>query len=329
MKPPARVPRLGSLDLLLVALAVFAVWTRTPVGGIGQWAWASLAGDAAEQPDLIGFFRSEGPPKTWVDEVVALPVEQGPPTAFPEPWRSAVSHGLPEVLPDATVALLGPGDAPAEDRLLAWLDGHYAEGASVLEPEVLLARAAIEPALHDRAVERARAAGEPSPERFDAYRRYLPEEVEREAGALMDSVMALAVVLDLHWPVDPTLRISSPFGDRVHPVLRTKKFHNGVDLPVAVGTPIHAAQAGVLRAATEDRVSGKYVIVEHAGGVSTTYCHLSVLPSDPVGSVVTKGAWIGDSGNTGRSTGPHLHFILRVDGKAVDPAPYRRVPPAG
>lgn len=317
---PAR-PRWGFLDALIVAVAVFGLWTRTPVGGLGQWTVAWMRGDAHHQADLLGFFRSEGPPKAWLDGPVTLPpTSSSPAGAFPEPWRTAVVRGLPDDLPAHTTSLLGPGDLPAGERLLTWLDTNW-DG----DPERALELAAIGPELRDRAIDRARAAGEAEPERFHAHRRYLPEATEREAGALIDSVLALAVVFDLHWPVDGSVRISSPFGDRVHPVLRTRKFHNGVDLPVPVGTPIHAAQEGVIVAATEDRTSGMYVIVEHVGGIRTAYCHLSRLPTKGFGERVERGEWIGDSGNTGRSTGPHLHFVLRVDGTPIDPAPYRRV----
>lgn len=318
--PPARVARLGLLDLVLVVAAVFAVWTRTPVGGLGQWAVDQIAGEGSNQPDLIGFFRSEGPPKAWLDAPIPLPpADPAVVDGFPEPWRSAVRHGLPDTLPATTLQRLGPGDAPQAERLLAWLDANW-DG----DPASTLERAVLDPALRERAIERATAAGEPDPTHFQGHRRYLPEDAAREAAAVVDSVLSLAVVFDLRWPVDGDVRISSGFGERVHPVLRTRKFHNGVDLPVPIGTPIHAAQAGTLIAAREDATSGRYVILEHAGGIRTAYCHLSVLPALSVGSPVERGQWIGDSGNTGRSTGPHLHFVLRVDGTPIDPAPYRR-----
>ncbi|MCB9674105.1 MAG: M23 family metallopeptidase [Alphaproteobacteria bacterium] len=315
--------RLGFVDLFVVLVAVYAVYTRTPVGGLGQWGVAWLRGDDGEQPTLLGFFRSEGPKKAWLDEpIAALPPETADyGDGFPEPYRSALRYALPDDLPAHTVELLGPGDDPAADRLLVWLDENWdGDAAGALEV------AAIGPELRERAIERARAAGEPDPEHFESHRRYLPEDVELHAASLVDSVLSLATVFDLHWPVDPTVRISSPFGYRVHPVTKTRKFHNGVDLPVPVGTTLRAAQSGRIVAATEDSVSGKYVILEHAGGIRTAYCHLSALPEKSAGDRVSKGEVIGLSGNTGRSTGPHLHFVLRVDGEPIDPAPYRRVP---
>lgn len=308
--------RLGFLDLALVGLVCFAVWTRTPVGGLGQWAW-SWANGSDDRVDLIAFFRSDGPTKEWVGEPVELPplTDEG----FGEPYKTAVLRGLPDTVPPHTLSLATDGDAPLGERLLPWLEQQD-------DPVVAIERMAIPDALRDRAIQRATSAGEPEPGSFEGYRRYLPEKEEREAAAVIESVLGLATVFDLHWPVDPTLRISSPFGTRVHPVLKTKKFHNGVDLPVPVGTPLHAVQAGRIVTAAENAVSGKYVILEHAGGVRSAYCHLSELPGKGAGDRVERGEAIGKSGNTGRSTGPHLHFVLRVDGKAIDPAPYRRVP---
>lgn len=308
--------RLGFLDLLLVGIAVFTVWTRTPVGGLGQWGVNWLRGDD-ERVDLVSFFRNDPPPMEWIDTPVELP-ETTVETGFPEPYRTAVLRGLPHRVPEHTLSLAAPGDAPLGERLLPWLDEQP-------DPREAIERLALPDSLRDRAIQRAHASGEPDPERFERYRRYLPAAEEKRAARLIESVLALATVLDLSWPVDGNVRISSGFGTRVHPVLNTKKFHNGVDLPVPVGTPLRAAQAGRIVAATENAVSGKYVILEHAGGVRTAYCHLSELPAKGAGTVVERGELIGKSGNTGRSTGPHLHFVLRIDGKAVDPAPYRRV----
>ncbi len=336
MSDQPRHRKVGFLDLLVVCAAVFAVWTRTPVGGLGQWAWGWTSGSDAEQPSLVEFFRSEGPDKAWRDDPVAtLPREALDPytgDGFPEPWRSAVHYALPDELPKHTQVLLAdlrapdPSTGEAPDRspteaLLSWLDDNWAPGA---DAEALLEQIAVEPALRQRAIDRATAAGEVDPGSFESHRRYLPEHVEREAGLLIDSVVSLATVFDLQWPVDPTIRISSPFGYRIHPVTKTKKFHNGVDMPVVVGTPLYAAQDGTIVAATENGVSGKYVILEHAGGIRTAYCHLSELPAKSAGDTVEKGEIFGKSGNTGRSTGPHLHFILRVDGDPIDPLPFRR-----
>ncbi|MCB9672297.1 MAG: M23 family metallopeptidase [Alphaproteobacteria bacterium] len=313
--------RFGFVDLFVVVVAVVAVWSRTPVGALGQWGVAWVRGhDTSTTPSLLAFFRSEAPVAEWADQPIALPdtaIDVG--DGLPEPYRSAVRHGLPDPLPAATLALVGEGTDTPADRLIAWLDEHW-EG----DPEGALERAAIGDELRQRAIERASATGVEDPERFANHRRFLSQQAERDAAALVDGVMGLSVVLDLRWPVDDDVRISSPFGYRIHPVLKTKKLHNGVDLPVPIGTPLHAAQSGEVIKAGEDSVSGKFVILQHAGGISTAYCHMSELFGKSAGDRVSKGETIGKSGNTGRSTGPHLHFILRLDGEAIDPAPYRR-----
>lgn len=313
--------RFGFLDLFVVGIAVVAVWTHTPVGALGQRGVAWVTGDeAAETPSLVSFFRTEAPPAGWADTSILLPdtdLDIG--DGLPEPYRSAVRHGLPKRLPPHTRALVGEAD-PTE-ALLAWLDDNWDGDA-----ESALERAAIGEDLRSRAIERATAAGVDQPERFANHRRFLSAKAEKDAARLADSVLGLATVLDLHWPVDPTTRISSPFGYRDHPTLKKRKFHNGVDLPVVVGTPLHAVQSGTIVKATENAVSGKYVILEHAGGIRSAYCHLSELPTKGAGDRIERGEIIGKSGNTGRSTGPHLHFVLRLNGKPIDPAPYRRIP---
>ena len=136
----------------------------------------------------------------------------------------------------------------------------------------------------------------------------------------------MATALSLMWPVSVDARISSPFGYRIHPTLKTKKFHNGVDVAIPIGTPVHAAGSGSVSGARENSVSGRYVVLDHGHGVTTSYCHGDLLHVSR-GQSVAAGALIMDSGNTGRSTGPHLHFVLKINGTAIDPLPFRRPPP--
>jgi murein DD-endopeptidase MepM/ murein hydrolase activator NlpD len=97
-------------------------------------------------------------------------------------------------------------------------------------------------------------------------------------------------------------------------------FHGGVDMAAPAGTPVHAAATGVATVAWSPNGYGLYVVVRHGGGVSTLYGHLestALVSGDPVGA----GAEIGRVGSTGLSTGPHLHFEVRRDGRPVDPVP--------
>lgn len=116
-------------------------------------------------------------------------------------------------------------------------------------------------------------------------------------------------------------RITSRFGPRIHPIFGTPDFHTGVDFAVPEGTPVHAAASGVVSFAGERGGYGLLVVVEHRGGFSTYYGHLSKILVE-VGQYVEQGQVIALSGNTGLSTGPHLHFEIRRQGRPIDPLPW-------
>jgi hypothetical protein len=121
------------------------------------------------------------------------------------------------------------------------------------------------------------------------------------------------------WPING-YTITSPYGDRFDPETGKPGFHTGVDIAASEGTPVLAVATGTV---TEAGLSGGYgeeVLIDH-GGFRTRYGHLSVV-SVKQGQVVAAGEVIGYSGNTGRSTGPHLHFEWITDGIPVDPLPY-------
>jgi murein DD-endopeptidase MepM/ murein hydrolase activator NlpD len=113
-------------------------------------------------------------------------------------------------------------------------------------------------------------------------------------------------------------RISSPFGWRNHPVWHTRRFHNGIDIAVAAGTPIKAADKGLVIHAGWWGAYGNCIIIDHGSGWSTMYGHCSSLLVSK-GDVVTRGETIGRVGNTGVSTGPHLHWTVWKNGNAVNP----------
>lgn len=120
----------------------------------------------------------------------------------------------------------------------------------------------------------------------------------------------------LIWPARG--RITSPFGYRYHPILRKRKYHSGLDIAVPSGTPVLAADAGVVILSSWNGGYGYCVIIDHGQGVSTLYGHNSALLVR-AGATVTKGQQISRSGSTGLSTGPHLHFEVRKNGVPVDP----------
>lgn len=114
--------------------------------------------------------------------------------------------------------------------------------------------------------------------------------------------------------------VSSPYGNRYHPVLRRYVLHTGVDL-VAKYIPLRAARAGVVSFAGNMSGYGKIIIIKHDNGFETRYAHLSQI-STRVGERVEQGELIGKTGNSGRTTGPHLHFEIRKNGKTLNPMKY-------
>lgn len=118
------------------------------------------------------------------------------------------------------------------------------------------------------------------------------------------------------WPTAG--RIGSGFGMRVHPITGVRRLHAGVDIGAPTGTPIVAAATGVVSFASSAGGYGNLVKIAHGGGTETRYAHASVLLVRP-GQRVERGQLIARVGSTGLSTGPHLHFEIRVGGEPVDP----------
>jgi murein DD-endopeptidase MepM/ murein hydrolase activator NlpD len=115
-------------------------------------------------------------------------------------------------------------------------------------------------------------------------------------------------------------RLGDGFGWRIHPILHDRRFHEGVDYAAPFGSPIEAAGAGVVEKIDQEWGYGKYVRIRHDFGYETTYAHLSGVPHGlKIGERVRAGQTIGYVGSTGLSTGPHLYYELRVDGRYADP----------
>jgi len=123
----------------------------------------------------------------------------------------------------------------------------------------------------------------------------------------------------LAWPVSGP--VTSPFGWRIHPIFHVRKFHTGIDIGVGYGTPIRAADGGRVIYASWMSGYGNTIIIDHGGSISTLYAHQSSLVVGS-GGLVSKGQVIGFVGSTGYSTGPHLHFEVRVNGNPVNPLGY-------
>ncbi|WP_271079195.1 M23 family metallopeptidase [Aurantiacibacter sp. MUD61] len=116
-------------------------------------------------------------------------------------------------------------------------------------------------------------------------------------------------------------RLTSGYGNRNHPILRRRARHNGVDLAAPTGTPVYATADGIVEMAQWYSSYGNYVQIGHGGEMETRYAHLSRYTVSS-GEQVRAGDLIGYVGSTGRSTGPHLHYEIRVSGDPVNPIPY-------
>lgn len=128
------------------------------------------------------------------------------------------------------------------------------------------------------------------------------------------------VAIPSRMPVE-TASLTSGFGMRWHPVIGGRRAHKGVDLGAAWGTPVYASADGIVSRADWFSSYGLYVSIEHGGDIETRYGHMSRLVAF-AGETVKKGDLIGYVGSTGRSTGPHLHYEVRIAGNAVNPIPY-------
>lgn len=123
------------------------------------------------------------------------------------------------------------------------------------------------------------------------------------------------------WPTPGHDRVSSPFGWRIHPILKIRKFHAGIDIAAPSGATIVAAGSGTVIYAGPRGGYGNCTMIDHGNGVVSVYAHQSRIGVS-VGSHVTAGQAIGAVGSTGLSTGPHLHFEVRVNGDPVNPMAY-------
>ena len=122
-------------------------------------------------------------------------------------------------------------------------------------------------------------------------------------------------------PISAGARVTSNHGWRVHPTLKTKKYHDGIDYSASTGTPVKAAQGGTVTFAGSSGSYGNLIKIQHPDGTETRYAHLSKF-NVKKGQNVSIGQKIGAVGATGRVTGPHLHFEIRKGGKSVNPAIY-------
>ena len=149
------------------------------------------------------------------------------------------------------------------------------------------------------------------------------EEEARKAAEAAGKAYKTVDLGDLHftWPCPASSRITSYFGDREQPVAGASTNHQGIDIGASTGSPIKAAADGEVIISTYSPSAGNYIMLSHGGSVFTVYMHCSELLVSK-GEKVTQGQTIGKVGSTGYSTGPHLHFGIRADGKYINPIAY-------
>lgn len=123
------------------------------------------------------------------------------------------------------------------------------------------------------------------------------------------------------WPAPSYTRISDEYGNRMHPILGIERFHNGIDMAAPGGSAILAAYDGTVVAAAYSSSMGNYIMIDHGDSLYTIYMHASALYVSK-GAEVSKGQTIAAVGSTGRSTGNHLHFSVRLNGNYVNPRKY-------
>lgn len=123
------------------------------------------------------------------------------------------------------------------------------------------------------------------------------------------------------WPAPGYYTITSPYGMRLHPVLKSYRTHTGMDIGAPLGSYAIAANDGIVTKSTYSYSYGNMIMIDHGGGVTTLYAHGSELIAQ-VGDVLKRGDAIMKVGSTGWSTGPHLHFEIRINGQTIDPYPY-------
>ncbi len=146
----------------------------------------------------------------------------------------------------------------------------------------------------------------------------LQQQAMAQISSSATSVYTGGVML---WPVPGNYRISSQYGYRIHPILHTRNFHSGLDIPAATGTSIVAASAGTVIFSGTKGGYGKCVMIDHGGGIVTLYGHCSALVAG-VGESVSQGQTIARVGSTGQATGPHCHFEVRINGSTTSPVSY-------
>ncbi len=304
-------------------------------------ALAALAQAISRNPDVTGTVASPLAP------LPAAPTPLQPETAKPRPLSDTLLVDPPlersasiqsrVVVPRAAAAVLPPldkrqRDITAVETTLATLGAQQSNALNAIELQlddrVTRTRKAIA-ALGLRVSPSQRVQANPVGGPFQPYYG-VPEDSfmrqvfrVRAAAAEHDKLLRNLDGLPVLLPIDGSIEITSGFGPRVDPFLRRMALHAGLDLRGDTGDPVRATAAGTVTHAARHKAYGLMVEIDHGNGLATRYAHLSAIAVKE-GTRVPAGALVGKIGSTGRSTAPHLHYEVRIDGEAVDPRRYLR-----
>ncbi|WP_255554552.1 M23 family metallopeptidase [Sphingomicrobium clamense] len=251
--------------------------------------------------------------------------------------RIGVSRAVLGVFALALVALIGwtslaTARLVEAERNIAALEQHHNQDAELAQRQQVLAAMAARLAdeQFDRAVAELEELGVDTEEFTGTGGPYQPvAEGDATFKALFKSWKKLDNLSDgaIAVPSDKPVKmatLTSGYGTRNDPFRGRRANHAGIDLAGPIGTPIYSTADGVVKRAGWNRGGyGNLIEVDHGRGIITRYAHLSKVQVS-AGQVITRGQQIGTMGSTGRSTGSHLHYEVRIDGRAVNPIPFMR-----
>ena len=282
--------RLPLIELVLSALCLWGGWYHTPAGALVRavGAWFFRTGTTARP--LLAYFRAG----------TLVPPRPPPFLAAPVPPGEALGYGA--------AAILETDPAEVVPRL------HSLSVKLGSDDAALLGLFCGEDAAR-YALEEARSNA------LDDLARALPPRAEACIARAGQAAM-LGEAYRLGWPLPETVKITSLFGVREHPILGGWRLHTGVDLGTPIGTPVRAVAPGVVRRASSDGINGRILVLDHGRGVVTTYCHNDALLVHN-GQHVEQGQVVARTGSSGRTTGPHLHYQIDLAGEPVDPLRFR------